>query len=137
MYYVIYGKVIKGDGYGKKLGYPTINLSRRFFSKMKKKPKFGVYAGRVFLRKKPTSKSSLLPGKLYQAAIVIGPKDKRGLPKIEAHLIGFKGNAYGKRAIFEVGKFIRKYKKFKTEKELIKQIEQDLKKCTKVKKDGK
>ena len=118
MYYVIYGKVIKGDGYGKKIGYPTINISRRFFLKLKKKPDFGVYAGRVFLGRK-----------LYKAGIVIGPKDKKGLPKVEAHLISFEGNAVGKKAIFEVGKFIRKFKKFKTEEELVRQIGKDLKKC--------
>lgn len=118
MYYVIYGKVIKGDGYGKKIGYPTINIGRRFFLKMEKKPEFGVYAGRVFLGKK-----------LYKAGIIIGPEDKKGLPKLEAHLLGYEGNAVGKKAMFEVGKFIRKFKKFKTEKELINQIKKDLKKC--------
>lgn len=118
MYYIIYGKVIKGDGYGKKIGYPTINITRRFFLKMKKKPNFGIYTGRVFLGRK-----------LYKAGIIIGPKDKKGLPKIEAHLIDFKGNAHGKKTMFEVGKLIRKFKKFKNEKELIKQIGKDLKKC--------
>ncbi len=118
MYYIIYGKVIKGNGYGKKIGYPTINITRRFFLKLKKKPNFGIYAGRVFLKKK-----------LYKAGIIIGPKDKKGLPKIEAHLVGFEGNAHGEKAIFEVGKFIRKFKKFKNEKELIAQIKKDLKKC--------
>ncbi len=117
MYYVIYGKVIKGDGHGKKIGYPTINITRTFFSKLKKKPNHGIYAGRVFLGKK-----------LYKAGIVIGPKDKRGLPKLEAHLVGYEGNAHGKKAMFEVGEFIRKFKKFKIEKELIAQIKKDLKK---------
>ncbi|OHA88542.1 MAG: hypothetical protein A2741_01535 [Candidatus Zambryskibacteria bacterium RIFCSPHIGHO2_01_FULL_43_27] len=118
MYYVIYGKVIKGDGYGKKIGYPTINITRTFFSKLKRKPNFGIYTGRVFLMRK-----------VYKAGIIIGPKDKKGLPKLEAHLIGFEGSAQGRKAIFEVGEFIRKYKKFSNEKELIKQIEKDLKKC--------
>lgn len=118
MYYVIYGKVIKGTGYGKKINYPTINIDRNFFSKLKEKPKFGIYAGKVFLGKK-----------LYNAGIIIGPKDDKGLPKIEAHLINFKGNAHGEKAIFEVGKFIRKFKKFRNEKELIIQISKDLKKC--------
>ena len=117
MKYVIKGKVIKGDGYGKKIGYPTINLSRKNFLKIKKKPVFGVYAGFVFLAKKK-----------FRAGIVIGPLDKKNLPKIEAHLIGFKKDIYGAEVILEVNKFIRKYKKFKTEKELILQIKKDLKK---------
>ncbi|MES2023325.1 MAG: riboflavin kinase [Patescibacteria group bacterium] len=113
----ISGKVIKGDSYGKKIGFPTLNLSRVNFFKLENKPAFGVYAGNVELL-----------GKNYKAGIVIGPLDKKNLPKIEAHLIGYNGNAYGKTATFEIRKFIRKFKKFKSEEELIKQIKKDLKK---------
>ena len=83
--------------------------------RMKKKPAFGVYAGKV-----------KLSGKIYKAGIVIGPLDKKGLPKIEAHLINYIGKAYGAGATFEIKKFLRKFKKFKTEKELIAQIKRDL-----------
>jgi FAD synthase len=109
MTYKISGKVIKGDGYGKKLGFPTVNLE----TKVKEFPPAGVYTGTATLKNKE-----------YHAGIVVGPHDK-----IEAHLIGFKGNAYGKSIILEIKKFLRKFKKFKTEKELIKQIEKDLKAC--------
>ncbi len=117
----IKGKVIRGDRYGREIGFPTINLSRNGFLKMKIKPAFGVYAGEVSIM----SNTRCLT---YKAGIVIGPLDKRKLPKIEAHMIGFKGNAYGKTAVFKINKFIRKFKKFKTEKELIEQIKKDLKK---------
>lgn len=118
MNYIITGKVIKGDGYGRKIGYPTLNLDRRNFTSLKEKPAFGVYAGEVVLGKKK-----------YRAGIIIGPLDQKKLPKVEAHLIGFKGDAYGSKAVFQVGKFIRKFKKFKTEKELVFQIRKDLKMC--------
>lgn len=118
MSYTIKGKIIKGDGYGKKIGFPTINIDRRSFSRLKNKPKLGVYAGQV-----------TLINKIYKAGIVIGPIDKKNLPKIEAHLIGYKGNAYGKLVSIEINKFIRNFKNFKTEAELIVQIENDLKKC--------
>jgi len=119
MDYIISGKVIKGDGYGKKIGFPTINIDRKNFLRLKNKIAFGIYVGIV-----------VLGTKKYKAGIVIGPLDKKDLPKIEAYLIGYNGNAYGKKAILEVNKFIRKFKKFKTEKELITQIKKDLKICS-------
>ncbi|MEK7569706.1 MAG: riboflavin kinase [Patescibacteria group bacterium] len=94
--------VRKGRGYGKKIGYPTININN------KSKIKHGVYAGVVRLGKRN-----------YRAGIVIGEN-------AEAYLVGYRGNAYGRTATMEVGKFIRKFKKFKTEKELIAQIKKDL-----------
>ncbi|HEY4513182.1 MAG TPA: riboflavin kinase [Candidatus Paceibacterota bacterium] len=118
MEYIFSGKVIRGEGNGRKIGYPTINIDRKDFLSLKKKPVFGVYCGKV-----------TLSGKVYNAGIVIGPLDKKGLLKVEAHLLGYKGNAYGKQAIFEIEKFLRKFKKFKNEKELIAQIEKDLEKC--------
>lgn len=118
MNYIIKGKVIKGDGYGKKIGFPTANLDRRDFLRLKEKPKFGVWSGITSVN-----------NKIYKSAIVIGPNDKVGLPKIEAHLINFSGNIYGKKLNIEVCKFIRSYKKFKTEKDLIIQIQKDILKC--------
>ena len=100
---MIRGKVRRGKGYGRKIGFPTININ----NKSRIKP--GVYAGSVTLDKKK-----------YRAGIVIGEN-------AEAHLMGYRGSAYGKWATIEVGKFIRKFKKFKAESALIKQIKKDLK----------
>jgi FAD synthase len=116
--YQFKGKVIRGDGYGKKIGFPTLNIDRRHFSKLKKKPKYGVYSGEVKLL-----------GKIYKSGIIIGPLDKSGLPKLEAHLMSYNGNAYGKKVEFKLKKFLREYKSFKTERELILQIKKDLMKC--------
>ena len=109
MNYIISGKVIRGYGYGKKIGFPTVNLE----TEIKEFQLKGVYAG-----------TAILENKEYRAGIIIGPNNK-----IEAHLINYSGDAYGKDVTLKIEKFLREYKIFKTEKELIAQIEKDLKEC--------
>ena len=99
MNYVISGKVIRGDGYGRKIGFPTVNLETEK-SRTEALPPEGVYRGTVMLNTEFLT---------YKAGIVIGPNEK-----IEAHLIGYKGDAYGKQVTLEIQKFLRKYKKFET-----------------------
>ena len=113
MQYKISGKVIEGDGYGRKIGFPTVNLE--FKNKREEDfPSDGVYAG-----------TGTLESKAYKAGIVIGPGDK-----IEAHLIEYSGDAYGKEVMLEINKFIREYKNFNTEEELIAQIKKDIEICS-------
>ena len=109
MNYTVSGTVVKGAGYGKKLGFPTVNLA----TETKELPPQGVYAG-----------TAELEGEKYRAGIVIGPGEK-----IEAHLIGYEGDAYGKEVTLELNKFLRDFKKFDTEEELIIQIKKDLDLC--------
>lgn len=122
----ICGTVMHGDNYGKALGFPTVNLDRRSYSRKGLKIKLGIYAGTAVYKLSTTNY------KLFPAAIVIGPIDKTGLPKLEAHLIGFKGNLYGKKIIFTLGKYIRPFKNFKSEKELRSQISKDISRVKKL-----
>ena len=110
MNYKISGKVIRGDGYGRKLGFPTVNLEVG----VGELPKAGVYAGEVTLNEKS-----------YRAGILVNPTGK-----VEAHLIGYNGDAYGKEVILQIRQFIREYKKFDTEDALIIQIKKDLEICS-------
>ena len=119
----ITGRVLHGDHYGRKLGFPTANLDRRDFVRRKTKVRLGVYSGVAVVG----ADIIRLPSKKWKAGIVIGPIDHRGLPKIEAHLIGFKGNLYGKKITIILGKFIRPFKKFKSEQDLKRQISKDIK----------
>lgn len=114
--YEIKGKVIRGTGYGRKLGFPTANLDRRGYARLVRKPRLGIYAG-VAKRQEAT--------RLYRAAIVVGPLDKRGLPKIEAHLLGFTGVLYGERVALSFRKYLRKFMSFRNEGVLKKQILKD------------
>lgn len=113
------GKVIHGNGFGKVLGYPTANIDRRDYSRQKLNLKIGIWSGTAYISHKLQVTS-------YKSAIVIEPKDRKGLPKIEAHLIGFKGNLYGKKITLTLYKFIRPFKKFKNIEDLKKQIHKDI-----------
>lgn len=105
---IISGKVVVGDKYGRKLGFPTANLDTKLDNFVS-----GIYGGKGIIGKK-----------IYRAAIVINEQGR-----VEAHLLGYRGDAYGKILILKPDKFLRKYKKFATEAELINQIKKDLKSC--------
>ena len=108
MSHAISGRVVKGDGYGRKLGFPTVNLETK-----DELPKAGVYAG-----------EAVLEGKIYRAGILINPTGK-----VEAYLIGYNADAYGKEVVLKTEKFLREYKKFDTEEALIIQIKEDISLC--------
>ncbi len=101
----ICGKVIKGKNKGKKLGFPTANIE------LKKKIESGIYAGRVRLNEKE-----------YQAGIFVSPDGKI----LEAHLIEFSGDLYGREIEIEIGGKIREVRKFGSDEELKKQVQKDI-----------
>ncbi len=105
---IIRGLVVVGDKQGRKLGFPTANLDTKLDNFVS-----GIYGGEGTIGKKT-----------YRAAIVINEKGR-----IEAHLLGFRGDAYGKTLDLNMKKILRDYKKFETEAELVAQIKKDIKKC--------
>ncbi|MEZ0343303.1 MAG: bifunctional riboflavin kinase/FAD synthetase [Caldimicrobium sp.] len=113
--YFLTGKVIKGKGRGKLLGFPTANLS---VSKEKLIPARGVYA--VF---------AYLHDKKYKGALNIGFNptfDEREL-SLEVHLLNFatSQDLYNQIIRIEFIKYIRSEKKFSSVEELKTQIEKD------------
>ncbi len=103
----IKGIVIKCKQKGRKLGFPTANL------KLKDKMESGAYAGRI-----------VVDNKKYRTGIFVNYDKKI----IEAHIIGFSGNLYGRKIEIEIGKKIRKVLKFKDDKKLKSQIKKDVNK---------
>ena len=77
-------------------------------------PPAGVYSGNAVLDKKN-----------YKAGILINPSGK-----VEAHLLDYAGDAYGREVILEIKNFLRSFEKFNTEAELIAQIKKDLIICS-------
>ena len=133
----ISGRVVHGDRYGQRLGFPTANLDRRMFARQRAKIRLGIYAGYAFVPFRPrragADKSGrdkffagARNGQRHKAAIVIGPLDKSGLPKLEAHLIGFSGDLYGKKMVLILRQFLRPFKIFNAAALLRKQIRADI-----------
>lgn len=111
------GTVIHGDGYGRKIGFPTANLSRHGWARLQRKPRLGVWAGWVTLGSRPQK---------HRAGIVIGPRDRRGLPKLEAHLLDFSRDLYGQRLTFYLVAFLRPFRKYTHEAVLMRAIQEDM-----------
>jgi riboflavin kinase / FMN adenylyltransferase len=111
----IAGRVLHGDGFGRTLGFPTANIDRRDYARKKLVIRFGVWAGKA-----------QIGAREYKAAIVVGPIGKRGLPKLEVHLLGFRGNLYGKFLSATLTRYMRPYKSFAGAGDLIRQIKEDV-----------
>ncbi len=108
---ILWGKVKKGSKRGKLLGFPTANFS------LHKKIQQGIYV----------SETKLL-GKVFQSVTFIGNAKTFGEKdiKAETYILNFNKNLYGKFITVKLLKKIRGNKKFKSEKELIKQMNKDV-----------
>lgn len=117
-YFSLEGRVVKGRGVGKSLGFPTANI----FSGDYVIPASGVYAAYVVLGKKK-----------YLAAINIGlrptvSRSKR--PVVEAHILNLKKNVLNKTIKIIFFEKIREEKKFASLEVLSAAISKDIKHLT-------
>lgn len=98
--YPVMGKVVKGRGLGGKLGFPTANIAPH---PQKRLPPDGVYHGTV-----------RVGAREYRALVSLGsrPTFGGGRRVLEAHLLDFHGNLYGKNIILNILGFIRAQRKF-------------------------
>lgn len=109
------GEVIRGDGLGKTLGYPTANLAMPQDILF---PPAGVYYGKV-----------LLGGIPYDGVANIGFRptvSAHGSIRFEIHILNFQGNLYGRELMFFVKQKIRDERVFSNVEELRKQINLDI-----------
>ena len=104
------GTVVAGDARGGTLGFPTANLRSEPGLLV---PGYGIYAGAA-------------DG--HHAAISIGtnPHYGGGERRIEAFLLDFAGDLYGKRLTLELWQRLRDERAFESEEELIAQIARDV-----------
>jgi riboflavin kinase/FMN adenylyltransferase len=118
--FAVYGEVLRGDGLGRRLGFPTANLDPHH----ELLPPHGVYAcwARRPLRE---------PDAPQPAVVNIGvrPTLERGAdagPRVEAHLLDFEGDLYGQIMELEFVQGLRAERRFQGLDELCAQIGRDI-----------
>lgn len=113
--YTICGKVVAGDRIGHALGFPTANLDVTGLVL----PPNGVYAA-----------SALVDGRSFRVALNIGirPTVASGQPqlRVEAHLLDFSGELYGRDLEVKIGQKLRDERRFSSPNELRQQIASDV-----------
>jgi riboflavin kinase/FMN adenylyltransferase len=104
------GIVVEGDARGGTLGFPTANLAAEPDLLV---PAHGIYAG-------------FATG--HRAAVSIGTNPHYGGDelRIEAFLLGFEGDLYGRRLVVELWRRLRDERAFASEEELVEQIASDV-----------
>jgi riboflavin kinase/FMN adenylyltransferase len=104
------GTVVTGDARGGTLGFPTANLRLEPDLLV---PAYGIYAGAADGQR---------------AAISIGTNPHYGGAerRVEAHLLDFEGDLYGRRLVLQLWRRLRDEQSFASEEELVAQIARDV-----------
>jgi len=115
-YYNLSGTVVHGDGRGRTIKIPTCNVD---FPQEKVLPMPGVYACKV-----------LFDGKSYDSVANFGFRptftNSEVQPRLEAHILDFDGDLYGKTLDVQFVQRVRPEVKFSSVQELIAQINKDI-----------
>ena len=113
--YCMRGLVIRGDGRGRELGFPTANLRVPLNGKLIPPP--GVYAVRGGLRRG-----------VFGGALHIGPRPtfSGSPPTIELHLLDFEGDVYGEEIRVEFIRHLREVRPFSSASALAEQLKSDI-----------
>jgi riboflavin kinase / FMN adenylyltransferase len=104
------GTVVAGDARGGTLGFPTANLAVPSDLLV---PAFGIYAGEALGMRTATS-------------IGVNPHYGGEERRVEAFLLDYEGDLYGRRLVVELWERLREERAFDSEADLIEQIGRDV-----------
>jgi riboflavin kinase/FMN adenylyltransferase len=104
------GTVVAGDARGGTLGFPTANLA---VSAELLVPPFGIYAGEALGHRAATS-------------IGVNPHYGGEERRVEAFLLDYEGDLYGRRLVVQLWERLRDERAFASEQELVEQIARDV-----------
>lgn len=113
--YALGGEVVAGRKMGREMGICTANLKA---DPLREVPQDGVYAA-----------YALIEGTRRKAAVSVGVPitfEDATASTIEAHILGFDEDIYGKRLTLEFMERLRPMVKFASSQELVTQIEEDI-----------
>ena len=113
--YRILGTVIKGNGIGKTLGFPTANLDIESMPKLL--PPIGIYAVQILVR-----------GTKFKGMLYIGPRptiSDDGPLAVEVNIFDFNQDIYGEVIAVDLIEYIRADMKFSGLEELKDRLKQD------------
>jgi riboflavin kinase/FMN adenylyltransferase len=114
-HYSVRGLVVRGEGRGHGLGFPTANL--RIAERDKLIPPQGIYAVRAVLR-----------SGMYRGALHLGPRPtfKGSPPTIELHILDFDSDIYGEEVRVDFVDYLREIRPFSSVEALIEQLREDV-----------
>jgi riboflavin kinase / FMN adenylyltransferase len=104
------GVVVAGESRGGTLGFPTANIS---ISRDQLVPAFGIYAGSAL-------------GERAAVSVGVNPHYGGEELRVEAFLLDFDGDLYGRRLVVELWRRLRDERAFESEEELVAQIARDV-----------
>ena len=119
-HFLLRGEVVKGQGRGRELGFPTANIGT---PEGRVVPGDGIYAARA-----------LVDGSALPAAVSIGvrPTFDDGERVVEVHILDFGGDLYGSELAVEFVERLRDELRFDSVEELVAQMREDVEQCRQV-----
>lgn len=122
------GVVVRGDGRGRGLGYPTANVSPPMHSAI---PADGVYAGWFTVLGHGPGTGTVLPGQRHPAAVSVGtnPTFSGRTRTVEAFVLDIDADLYGQHVSVDFVARLRGQRKFASVEELIAAMGRDTEKA--------
>ena len=120
--YLVDGQVTKGDGRGRKLGYPTANVQVLHPNKLM--PRNGVYLVKAAIN-----------GGEYFGMANLGTRPtftEDRMPTLEIHFFDFNKDIYNRTISVSFVEYLREEKKFVNVDEFLEQLRKDNKNCRKI-----
>lgn len=118
------GVVVRGDGRGRVLGFPTANVAPPMFSAI---PADGVYAAWFTVLGHGPVMGTVTPGERYQAAVSVGtnPTFSGRTRTVEAFVLDTEADLYGQHVAVDFVARIRGMEKFDRVEQLVAEMKQD------------